>query len=287
MRKIFCLLVFLSANLFADSLFDKERFEKIYNSNFDFFTTLEMGTVKEIKEAIDNNQDMESLGLGLSIASFKERVDVAKLLLQAKAPIDDKTYGYTPLIFAIFKENADLVKILIKAGSDVNYVFNNSETPLAIAVLKNNPTIVALLVDAGAKVWSDNDGQAVPLLIQAICNSKMDVVSILARAKAQFNEIALRKDNLGLALIMSVYLQHASVVKLLIDCGADVNFQNQKSTVLGFAVESRNMAIAKILIDAKADVNMTDRHGITPLMIAEKNQDLNMRRLLIDAGAYK
>lgn len=76
-------------------------------------------------------------------------------------------------------------------------------------------------------------------------------------------------------------------VKLLIEAGADVNAVDdfRFSPSLMWASYYGHTGIAKLLIDAGADINAVNKDCHTALTWAVRDKDIEMIKLLIDAGA--
>ena len=77
------------------------------------------------------------------------------------------------------------------------------------------------------------------------------------------------------------------MAKLLIQKGADVNLKNTKDglTPLMVAAYNGDMEMVDLLLKSKADVNAADSKGNTPLMIASANDDAEMVKWSIENGA--
>jgi ankyrin repeat protein len=79
------------------------------------------------------------------------------------------------------------------------------------------------------------------------------------------------------------------VVRLLIDCGADVNVADagQRWTAMHFAARDQNAAIVRELLEAGATVDPVDAFGDTPLWraVMTVGADLTTTKMLLAAGA--
>lgn len=84
----------------------------------------------------------------LHLAASKGDIDMVKLLLQHKAPIDAQNRdGLTPLHYACKakKENVRMVELLLANGADENLATRRGLLPSHIAARKGYAKIVALL----------------------------------------------------------------------------------------------------------------------------------------------
>jgi ankyrin repeat protein len=104
---------------------------------------------------------------------------------------------------------------------------------------------------------------------------RMEKAKDLLRRGVDFNEGS--EDILGLAVIHG----YTSLVRLLIEAGADVN----KNATLATAAFYGNMEIIHLLVESGADVNGTTSRGQTPLMQAALQAKTETARFLLDHGA--
>ena len=90
-----------------------------------------------------------------------------------------------------------------------------------------------------------------------------------------------KKENI---LAGPVYWKKPKILKLLLDHGADVNYQDEKGyDALGSAVVANNVEMVKILLQAGANPNLADNLGETAIFYALKNIDIF--KMLLEAGA--
>ncbi|KAJ3110368.1 hypothetical protein HDU96_006660 [Phlyctochytrium bullatum] len=128
-----------------------------------------------------------------------------------------------------------------------------------------------------------------------VLNLKMGSQSILATAvgmgRTQVVKLMLQKganlsgDLLDAAVGMPVTDDCASMVKLLLDYGANPNALHQGGFPLHKAAQKGKEDIIRVLLDAGANIDDTDGSGRTPLLVAcEKGHD-GAAELLMQAGA--
>ncbi|CAM9699251.1 unnamed protein product [Ectocarpus sp. 6 AP-2014] len=86
-------------------------------------------------------------------------------------------------------------------------------------------------------------------------------------------------------LVLAVYYQHISVIRVLLEGGADVNASNGGQTAMMVSVESGNVAITNILVQAGADVNARGIGWNSPLKVAVRANNYAMVSLLVLTGA--
>ncbi len=90
------------------------------------------------------------------------------------------------------------------------------------------------------------------------------------------------------ALTWAAFFGNITILKWLIEAGADVNHQDTVSyTGLHFAAQERRADVLRFLLDHGADPNLKDRHGNGPVWTALMNtrEDFVLLRALVTAGA--
>ena len=88
----------------------------------------------------------------LMVASCRGLAGVARLLLDAGAPMDERSpdYGSTALFDAICHGANDVFALLLNAGADVTAVDIDGRTPIFICAFANNHASLLLLLERGA-----------------------------------------------------------------------------------------------------------------------------------------
>jgi len=96
-------------------------------------------------------------GTALIAAAHLGHVDVVKMLIAAKAPLDHvNNLKWTALIESIVlgdggRNHTETLRTLIRAGANVNIANGSGETPLTLARSRDYSEMVAILEGAGAK----------------------------------------------------------------------------------------------------------------------------------------
>jgi ankyrin repeat protein len=96
-------------------------------------------------------------GTALIAAAHLGHVDVVKLLIATKAPLDHvNNLNWTALIESIVlgdggKNHTETLRALVTAGANVNIADGNGKSPLALARSRGYSEMVAILEKAGAK----------------------------------------------------------------------------------------------------------------------------------------
>ena len=76
-------------------------------------------------------------------------------------------------------------------------------------------------------------------------------------------------------LIMAIQCNEPEIVQLMINSGADVNFDFATTTPLIRAISASYPEIVEILIKAGADINKKAKNGDSPLQVAMQKNRIN------------
>jgi len=223
--------------------------------------------------------------------------------------------NYTSLIYATKNNHTDIAKSLIEHGADVNVVSGDQDTPIMWASKHNNFEVVSLLLKHGAKKSINvANKEGTTTAIWAAGNNNLRLLKLLKKYGADIH----KKDNRGyvpmdfalqnnnekmmlflienglnleeklavvkeLPLIWFSYKNNFSLVKALVDRGANVNIKSSDGdTPLMFAVSNDNYEMVRYLINHGANVKVQNNDGDTPVQLAGKNKNRKMLKFLID-----
>ncbi|KAL0261041.1 Glycerophosphocholine phosphodiesterase [Diplodia seriata] len=142
--------------------------------------------------------------------------------------------------------------------------------------------------------WHDSDGYA-PLHLSVIGGHPLTTKTLLDSERWQDSDekMSIRKSvsKSGAVLSLAAKSNFVQIVKLLVDAGVDINYQDEQGeTALHLAARYGHTACAKTLItgtsDQKANVELAENaFAWTPLFIACVDGHLDVAKLLIEAGA--
>jgi uncharacterized protein len=181
-------------------------------------------------------------------AAARNNAEAAQALIEAGADIHIKTKsgGFTAFLFAVRGGRIDAARVLLDAGADVSEGLPNGQSPIILALWNAHYEMAGFLLDRGADPNSDTPGWT-PL----------------------HQIVWSRRPPTGFNLpgpVSTGSLDSLDLVKKLLQLGADVNRRQKKEPIDGFR-------------------NMLDRIGATPFLLAAKNVDLPLMRLLLANGA--
>ena len=111
----------------------------------------------------------------------------------------------------------------------------------------------------------------------------LDIVKLLLDCGANVNS---RGNFDRAALHLAAESGHLDIVKLLLDCGANVNSRgNFDRTALHLAAESGHLDVVQLLLERGADIDIRAKNGRTALYFAAKSGHLDITKLLLERGA--
>lgn len=164
-----------------------------------------------------------------------------------------KTYAGA---YADPKDKVEIAKLLLNKGAHANTV-TKLGTPLLSAVQQNFSKMVKLLVDRGADVNLQNESGTTPLK-QACFNESFEIAKYLVENNADIN----RSDNEGFTpLMFAAGKGNEKLSEYLIDRGADLNSENRDGiTALFLAASGGYAESTKLLLMREAKFSVVDKY---------------------------
>jgi len=246
--------------------------------------------------------------------------------------------GATALHWAVYRDNLPMIDRLIAAGARVNAANRHGATPLALACINGSARAIARLLAAGADP-NERGANGETALMMASRTGAVDAMAVLLKAGADANATETLRGTT--ALMWAAANSHPAAVKLLVDHGADVarrskpaargrtaylaptarqrasqlanenagsrggaprrqavqdfddrdffvrrqNDEGGGLTALVFAAREGDLESARILVDGGADVNQVTQYGWTPLLTATQNRHYRLATFLLERGA--
>ncbi|KAI6085393.1 ankyrin repeat-containing domain protein [Hypoxylon rubiginosum] len=216
----------------------------------------------------------------------------------------------TALIYAAVAGNLDLAKVLIDLGADVHACEDEGFNAMCRAAMMNGVDMVRLLADSGGEVDSTrSDGrhslhdacawgsqQVIEELLKRNAapdhpdEEKIPPIAVaatwgLVRAIKQMIPVS-SKDSISLALVYAARYGYHEIVTILLDAGADINYQDGfGNTPLQFACWNLYSRVAQLLLTRMPDINRPDNDNFTATADAARRGSFECLKLLLDAGA--
>lgn len=192
--------------------------------------------------------------------------------------------------------NIDCVQFLINEGADVNAKDSFDQSPLHISTTL--PVIKLLLEHNTIDINAQNYRLETPLytildniytnVISSTSINPSDVILLFFKHGADINMETFQGTTI---LSLSIIYTFFNCVEACIDCGANVTAGDHiiNSTPLHDACEiedeEASIKYIELLLNKGADPNAKTTEGITPLHVAEKNENKKAIELLIYHGA--
>ena len=184
------------------------------------------------------------------------------------------------LYVAIKRGDLDQVDRHVHWGTDINQINIDGQTPLHESARNGKIVIARLLLKNGAQVNQLNKLDQTPLDV-AILNGRIQLSEMLIN---QFNAHFDATQSLFKAANANNH--DRDVYRFLSRQGAEINSVDSNGlTPLIIAVKNQQRLTAKQLIANGADVNMADKEGKTPLAIALSLENPDLITLLQSNGA--
>ncbi|CEL04030.1 hypothetical protein ASPCAL05164 [Aspergillus calidoustus] len=234
----------------------------------------------------------------LCSVAFKGHVEVAKLLLEAGADINEECkINETPLLSAIFGHHAHMVEFLLAHGAPAQSL---RYEPLLAAIEAYTPrcdpwvqpdefadttkAIIRLLVAHGADVNAESSsyGRGAPL--HTVVNlGFLDIAECLIENGADVN---LRVGDYGTPLHVAALTGSQAMIRLLLKHGAKANITSgSHGRPLQAAIACGSLACVKLLLDNGAEASLDGGAGYPSALEKarrcwEDNQNWERREIL-------
>jgi len=244
-----------------------------------------------LKQKGDVNAPQPDGATALHWATHWDDIETVELLLSAGATVNVKNdYGVTPLSLA--SENANLVVVqrLIKAGANVNAATSTGETPLMTAVRAGSIPVITALIRAGADVDAKGGGRDQSALHWATAQKQHEIMKVLIDAKADLNaRTELRPEFVSFSRGNPQGGRLTGIADHTLESDGSrpgLRWINKGGlTPLLFAARDGDLEGVKMLVAAGANLNATTGLGETALMLAARNDHTATALYLLDKGA--
>ena len=227
----------------------------------------------------------------IHFAIVDDRVEAVKLLLKLGVSPNHHNCQtkITPLMAAALAGREEIVTLLLSQDKiEINFQDCNGYTALMNACAYGYTIIVKKLLDAGAKpnIKSSGDDQTTALHL-ACSQGHEEVVKQLLEYNYTDPNISLRDGSTP--LMTAIYFKYYKIVKLLLQSGAYVDPQTDKSrgqaTAILLASADNDTQTMSLLLNNMANVNVQDALGLTALQNVCLHGNEEMAQRLIGKGA--
>ncbi len=217
-----------------------------------------------------NERDTETAS-ALHWAAHWNDLDAVKLLLAAGAdPNLANRFGVTPLHEAATVGNAQMLELMLEAGGNANAVYGEGETVLMTAARAGDAASVRALLAHGGDPEATENWHGQTALMWAAIENHADVVQLLIEAGADVNRASTKHD------WVKISYSSGNVPKTR-DLGG--------LTALQFAARQGSLEAAEALLAAGADANAVEpMYELTPLQLAIVNGHYTLAKRLVEHG---
>ena len=175
---------------------------------------------------------------------------------------------------------------LIESGLDINKTFKRQSTLLHFAAEYGKYGIAKFLIDKAANLNLQDNAKNTPLMISTSVFSQHDSISALLINKGANPNIVGSSGSTALRNTIGIggAGQQPIIFKLLIDNGADMNFQCDECcnrTVFLYCCSWGTTEMLQQLIDKNVEINKTDCKGLNGMMYAIKLENKEAIKLLL------
>lgn len=204
----------------------------------------------------------------------------------AKLDINDiRRESITLLIQACDNARPDLARLFLEHGADPNAIDSSGQTALH-SVLICGLDCLKVLIEYDANVNIADIYDMTPILLTEFKSFYLPQIKFLINNGANIvpvdppRFVPVRRDA---GLVQAVYEDCIDVVEFLIlEAGADVNYNNTDNPPLHMAMEENHIEIAKLLVKHGADVNIRSSSGNTTLHVMVSKYNKNNRKTTLD-----
>ncbi|HEU4754180.1 MAG TPA: ankyrin repeat domain-containing protein, partial [Armatimonadota bacterium] len=252
-----------------------------------FFAAVQAGDLEAVREhlaaglPVDLHDERGREATALMYAARHGRAEIVRLLLDAGADVsardwkDPEMAGQrTALHYAATSADPEVLRLLLAAGADPNAIDSHGETPLSRAVRENNEPAVRLLLEGGANVrLRPRSRNYTPPLCAAAEAGNLSLLSLLLEAGADPNAADGTRQTPLFAAARSADETGAPIAAALLRAGADPDPLNKwgDPPLLG-AVLYKNLEVIRLLAEAGANLSRIFPRG-TALEIVEQDAD--------------
>ncbi|GLH04765.1 Ankyrin repeat and KH domain-containing protein mask [Gryllus bimaculatus] len=215
----------------------------------------------------------------IHFCKMKEESTVLQLLDEGVFINDSDENGITPLHVASAVGAQNIVKVLVLKGADIDKSTNLGWTPIMYSARNGHSKCIQQLIALGANVHHVNKF-GVSVFSMATASGNKEIIEILLQEEQK----ELLSENVISPLHITALLGHFHTLSSLL--GSQIHLINKSDkhgiTPLMLAVAGGHEEVIKILLDFGADTNLYNSHHCTALDIASTKRFKKIVHLLAD-----
>ncbi|HEY2349409.1 MAG TPA: ankyrin repeat domain-containing protein [Puia sp.] len=257
------------------------------------FDAIRSGSSEELKKALANkanaNDSLASYS-ALMMATLEGTADQMLMLINFGARINDTCRnGITALWLAL--PEMEKISILLDHGADINHKINGYGILTKLATMPGYTKVFQFLISRGADPMASSPDNL--LLYNAASTGDTTLVGFLLHLGLKVNDTT----SFGEApLNAALTFRTTATLKMLIEHGANINFQNLHEqnlpALVGFtplmnAALNNDSESFFFLLEKGADPNLRSKGGYTAFILLQESESIDpeMTRALIRHGA--
>jgi ankyrin repeat protein len=253
---------------------------------------IELGDWRGLLQHLTNHPTYDVNGGGdtpdfmspLLLASGQGQLECVQILLNHGATFtnEDGPSNLTPLIYASWWGHDDIVQLLLNRGANVNQTTTHSVFALGMASQHLQPHVVELLLRCGANVDQRSAFTGWTPLMQTVCMGCTDQPG----GDDERSDDQIKEEDAPKII---------SIVKMLIEAGADINARgpssfglndNEGDTALNLCGGDDKISIVEFLISNGALLDVQRQgDGRNALLAAAEHNAIGVVELLMRSGA--
>jgi uncharacterized protein len=262
-------------------------------TNRALFEAIRSGSADKLKNALANGSDANDSMMGYSAlmaTALSGTVDQMTILINHGARVNDTTErGITALWLAL--PDMEKITVLLNHGADLKHKIDGFGILAKLVSIPGTKDILTFLMSQGADPLTSCPDNT--LLYNAAMTGDTSLLGFLIRLGLNVNDTTIYGEPpINAALIFRT----PSTMKMLIEHGANVNFQNMNESSLPATIGFTPLMNAAInsdkesllyLLDHGADPNLRNKSGITALILLQQSESIDpeMTLALINHGA--
>lgn len=257
-----------------------------------------MAIVKLLELGADPNHRHSENRSALHIAAEQNTsVPVVEFLIESGLyDINEKdNLGMTPFLYSAINPNPEIMKLLVRKGADIKVADSEECNALCVAAsTAKNTAIIDYLIELGFKADQKNKYGLDPIYFAALNNPSMEIFTCLESHGAKVDDFY--PNGMNLLMLASRFNPNPKLIKYLVkEKGFEVNArthesEEEKEDDMDFECKE----IKALEDEAKVDEAIKKHKpikkqvytkGITPILLAAANVNIEVLEALIECGA--
>jgi ankyrin repeat protein len=195
-------------------------------------------------------------------------------------------WGETPLHYCVVENDLEAVRLLVRLGADIGAVNDSDCPPLVTCCGMQYQEMARYLLDCGAD--PDSKDQQDNAIVHAIEKGDVSMVKLLLEYGANPNV----QDYCGTwAIFEAFYKDHGDIARLLLDHGADATVEDDEGDTLHQVIytdmDVDAIAYYKLLREYRVDLLRVGSNGKHPIFSAIIEGDRDVARYFLELGMDK